>query len=272
MRWMGMNEQRACLRIEILLFLSIFVLFFVSRRSSDGSGVCCDKRSAREAHASWCVYNYAVIKLIYDEKTRDRVADNFYHLNGYSSSELDDESFETIQIASDAHINQPLRHSTWRADFKAAPLIEWDSRPEREKRKSNGKKNCFTHAVIVSGQAVRSTHVARMRTFLSYGISMQILCVRCDGVSSRGDHGPKLNQRNIDEKTTRNENIHETFYFDRDHHKLSTFSCFFRLLFGTCVGPLFGPLCDHRTYRSQGTKNGAFWNGRREEKSWFHKS
>lgn len=87
MRWMGMNEQRACLRIEILLFLSIFVLFFVSRRSSDGSGVCCDKRSAREAHASWCVYNYAVIKLIYDEKTRDRVADNFYHLNGYSSSE-----------------------------------------------------------------------------------------------------------------------------------------------------------------------------------------
>lgn len=29
---------------------------------------------------SWCVYNYAVIKLIYDEKTRDWVAGNFYHL------------------------------------------------------------------------------------------------------------------------------------------------------------------------------------------------
>lgn len=39
-----------------------------------------------EAHASWCVYNYAVIKLIYDVKTRDRVADNFYHLNGYFRS------------------------------------------------------------------------------------------------------------------------------------------------------------------------------------------
>lgn len=39
-----------------------------------------------ETHASWCVYNYAVIKLIYDGKTRDRVAENFYHLNGYFRS------------------------------------------------------------------------------------------------------------------------------------------------------------------------------------------
>ena len=63
MRWMGMNEQNSCLRIEV------FVL--------------CDGASESKVHARWCVYNYAVIKLIYDEETRDRVAGNFYHLDGY---------------------------------------------------------------------------------------------------------------------------------------------------------------------------------------------
>lgn len=76
MRWTGMNEQRARLRIEILLLPLFRVVWWLSRDCDDGA-------SESETHASWCVYNYAVIKLIYDEKTRDRVADNFYHLNGY---------------------------------------------------------------------------------------------------------------------------------------------------------------------------------------------
>lgn len=85
MRWTGMNEQRACLRMEIL--------FCLSPLTTHG------KSASGAAHASWCVYNYAVIKLIYDEKTRDRVADNFYHLNGCFS--LTGKSLKTIQIASD---------------------------------------------------------------------------------------------------------------------------------------------------------------------------
>lgn len=90
---------------------------------------------------SWCVYNYAVIKLIYDEKTRDKVADNFYHLDGYSY-----ESWKTIESTGDVHINQPgeTRGSHLTCTFR---LIEWDW-----KRRQSSEKNCFTHAVIVFGQ------------------------------------------------------------------------------------------------------------------------
>lgn len=73
MRWTGMNEHAVRLRMK---WPSRSPPFLRSTRLA----VC-------EANASWCVYNSAVIKLIYDEKTRDGVADNFITSMGDSDGE-----------------------------------------------------------------------------------------------------------------------------------------------------------------------------------------
>lgn len=63
---MDRHEWTACSLTHAKVFLSSPP--FCSTRGN--YAVC-------EANASWCVYNHVVIKLIYDEKTRDGVADNF---------------------------------------------------------------------------------------------------------------------------------------------------------------------------------------------------
>lgn len=108
MRWMGMNEQRARLRIEILF--PRFVLRFWRAPATTVRET--------EAHARWCVYNRAVIKLIYDEKTRDRVADNFYHLNGYLETMKTLKQFKSLETWILIRRARPIQTLTWRADFK----------------------------------------------------------------------------------------------------------------------------------------------------------